>query len=212
MKINNLKYLFLFILILTKTSLFAQNKPEIPKMSIQFDIGLGKNGTGDMSGFQINTEVKKYFRKKKSFSLGIGATIHDGSNPLTFTDATGKSFDGSLRYNTDGLQLTGKFGLSFIRNTHNDLGLQIGGLLRYQSTSYPDDVTVYYQGVTGLPFPVTVIINNFPQKTYAFGGIVQLYYNYTLNEKIYIGTNAAFQVDTNGDVITQLNLSCGMKF
>lgn len=192
---------------------FAQNKYEIPRMSIQFDIGLGKNGTGDMNGFQINTELKKYFRKKLSFCFGIGATIHDGISSNIYTGPQGELIDGSLRYNTDGLQLTTKLGLSFIRNPKNDLGIQIGGVFRYQSSSYPDIIATYYPGPsTGFPFPVMAIVHLEPQRIYSVGGILQIYYNYSLNDKIYIGTNAAFQVDTNGDVITQLNLACGMKF
>ncbi len=211
MKKNLIKCLLLLIFLLIQIGLFAQNKYETPKMSIQFDIGLGKNGTGDMSGFQINTELKKYFRKKLSFCIGIGATIHDGVSSNIYTSTQGELIDGSLRYNTDGLQLVAKLGLSFIRNPKNDLGLQIGSVFRYQSSSYPD-VIATYSGFTGFPFPVMALAHLSPQKIFAFGGIFQPYYNYSLNEKVYIGTNAAFQVDTNGDVITQLNLSCGMKF
>lgn len=213
MKIDSIKPLVLLIFTLTSYDISAQNKYEIPKMSIQFDIGIGKNGTGDMNGFQINTELKKYFREKMSFAVGIGATIHDGVFLNIYTDTQGKQVDGSLRYNSDGLQVATKLGLSFIRNQKSDLGMQIGSIFRYQSSSYFDEAGTYFPGGgTGFPFPVMNIIHLDPQRIFAIGGIIQPYYNYTLNEKIYIGTNAAFQVDTNGDVITQLNLSCGMKF
>ena len=212
MKIDFLKHLILLILTFTQLGIFAQNKPEMPKMSIQFDIGIGKNGTGDMNGFQINTELKKYFRKKMSFAVGIGATIHDGFRSNIYTNTRGERVDGSLRYNSDGLQATTKLGLSFIRNQKSDLGMQIGSIFRYQSSSYPDEVGIYYPSLTGFPFTVIDIIHLDPQRIFAIGGIIQPYYNYALNEKIYIGANAAFQIDTNGDAISQLNLTCGMKF
>ena len=211
MKIDLIKYAFLSIFTFLQISAFAQNADAIPKMSIQFDIGVGKNGTGDMNGYQINTELKKYFRKKMSFSVGISATIHDGVFINKYTDTQGGQIDGSLRYNTDALQLATKLGLSFIRNRKSDLGIQIGSIFRYQSSSFYDEAGIY-NGLPGIPFPIMYIIHLEPQRIFSFGGIIQPYYNYTLNEKIYIGTNAAFQIDTNGDAITQLNLSCGMKF
>lgn len=201
-----------FFFITISVNAIAQNTRIIPNQSIQIDVGIGKHGTGDLSGFVINSEYKKYFRRKLSFSLGLGATINDGALPILYSDLSGNLVDASYRYNTAGLQLTSKLGLSFVRNTKNDFGLQIGVMLRYQSSSYYDEVTVLYPPITGLAVPVVTIINESPQRTVAAGGIAQLYYHYAVKENIYIGSSIALQTDTNGDFIRQLTLTCGLKF
>lgn len=89
--------------------------------------------------------------------------------------------------------------------------MQAGPLLRYQSSSYFDEINVLYPAATGLPTPVIAIINNSPQKTFSLGGIGQLYYNYTIKNNVFVGLSAAMQIDTNGDLINRLAVSFGLR-
>jgi len=211
-KRDTMKYLLLLFFIFINGKLLSQHNSELLNNSLQLDIARSKHGTGDSPGFIMNAEYKKYFRQRLSFSIGLGATINDGSVPIFYTDQNGNNIDASIRYNTDGLQLSSKLGISFIKNTDNDFGFQIGPLLRYQSSSYYDELNVLFPLLTGLPFPVTATINNSPQKTYSLGGLAQLYYNHAINDKVYIGVSIGLQTDTNGDTIKQAGLACGMKF
>jgi hypothetical protein len=205
-------YLLSLALFLGYNFSIAQDKLPAKRHSIQLDIGMSRHGTGDMRGLFLNSEYKKYFLKKLSISFGISATIHDGVSPLFFTDSNGNCTDASYRYSSGGLQLTGKFGLNLYRSKWSELGLQIGGLLRYQTSSYYDELIVLFPALPGFPMPVTIIINNSPQRTFSIGCIGQLFYNYSLTEKLFIGILTGLQLDTNGDTITQLGLSCGFKF
>lgn len=207
MQIVKLLFLFLFIY----TSVNAQKNIQDLKKSVQLDIGFGKHGTGDINGLNINSEYKRFFRKNLSISFGLGATLHDGAFPILYSDGNGNLIDASYRYTTGGIQLTSKVGISFIKSTINDFGLQVGSILRYQSSSYFDEINVLYPAATGLPMPVIAIINKSPQKTLSVGGIGQFYYNYTIKSNLFVGLSAAIQIDTNGDLINQLAVSCGLR-
>jgi hypothetical protein len=191
----------LIILIIAMSSIaVAQKVHDLPNKSFQFDLGVSKNGSGDLSGYSINSEFNNYFAKKMSFSMGLGATLHDGETSVSDRN----NAISTLRYTVAGFQLTGKIGYSFIRNNKNDFGLRLGTVLRFQSYSTS---SIGYDSTEGI-----AIYNDSPQRTLAFGGIIQLYYNYNINQKLFVGTSGTFQTDTNGDAISQLSLTCGMRF
>ena len=194
-------------------SLFTHAQTAIPARKIELLIGRSIHGTGDMRGLSYATEYLQRFKKRFSWSVGIGGTLHDGSSPLFYTDpSSGRSNDGSVRYTTAGVQITGNFGYSFIRTIKHDLIFRLGPLLRYQTSSYPDAYTIYYPPATRLPQPVVVFENTTPQRTFAFGGLAQFQYTYALNGKLVLGLLGGLQTDTNGDTIAQTALTIGRQF
>lgn len=202
--ISLLLFLFSFIV------LSAQNI--LPQKQIQVFAGKSFHGTGDMKGISFNSEYQQYFKKRLSWSLGLGGTIHDGSFPVFFNDPSGNETDGSIRYTTAGVQVFSHVGYSILKTNEHMFQIRFGGLIRYQSSSYYDDVTVLYPIATGLPVPVNIFKNTTPQKTFAFGGSGQILYNYSLKNNITAGILAGIQTDTNGDAITQLSFIIGKKF
>ena len=80
--------------------------------------------------------------------------------------------------------MTGKIGYSFIRNNKNDFGLRLGALLRFQSYSTS---SIGYDSTDGIS-----IYNDSPQRTLAVCGIIQLYYNYNMNQKLFVETSGTF--------------------
>lgn len=202
--------LFLFFL---PALLSAQNTTTLLDKYLQIDIGTGMHGSGDLGGFTFNTSYTNYFRKKIFYTLEVGTSINYGASSLFYVNSSGKTFDSSYRYTTAGIQLVGKIGLSFFRNKKNDLGLRIGPLVRFQSSSVPDGVSTLFPAAgTGFDMPVSFFDYVTPQNTLAIGGVFQLFYNYSISNKIYIGPSAGFQSDSNGDTITNISLACGMKF
>jgi hypothetical protein len=176
------------------------------------NVGVSKHGTGDLRGYSVNCNFKKNIRKKASVLFGVDATVHDGELPITYTDVSGAPIDASYRYTTAGLQINARYALSFLSNSKNNLELRTGPLVRYQSSSYYDEIVVYYPPVSGLPFPVTSLINRSPQRTISVGGIAQVCYEYSISKNWVAGLLASMQIDSNGDVISQLGLGIGMKF
>ena len=193
--------------------LCAQDNTALLNKSIQVDMGTGLHGSGDLAGLTLNTSYTHYFRKKVSYTVEVGTSIHYGSSALYYTDKSGKNIDGSYRFTTAGIQLAGKIGLSVFRNKKNDLGLRLGPLVRYQSSSIPDSISTLFPAAgTGFDVPISFVSNESPQNTLSIGGVFQLFYNYSISNKIYIGPSAGFQIDSNGDTITNISLACGMKF
>lgn len=203
----------LLYLIFFPALLFAQDTTTLLNKSLQIEMGTGLHGSGDLAGLTLNTCYTHYFRKKVSYTVEVGTSIHYGSSALYYTDKFGKNIDGSYRFTTAGIQLAGKIGLSVFRNKKNDLGLRLGPLVRYQSSSVPDEITTVFPAAgTGFDVPISFVSNESPQNTLSIGGVFQLFYNYSISNKIYIGPSAGFQIDSNGDTITNISLACGMKF
>jgi hypothetical protein len=205
-----MRYTFLFPLLLI--SFFANAQSSLPKRHIQVYAGTSFNGTGDITGFAFDTEYGQYFKKKSSWHVGIGGTVHDKVWPIFYTDPGGNQVDASVRATTAGFQVSGLYGRSIMRNQKHEFLIKAGPLVRYQSTSYWDILAVYHPAGTGLPFPVVAFFNLSPQRTLALGGNLEFAYNYSISKKVSIGVVAELQTDTNGDTISQLLFSIGRRF
>lgn len=204
------KFLLLAFLAIVTQSLRAQM---LPNQALKLNIGRAKLGTGDIQGLMLGVEYEKFFQRKLSWSAELGMTIHDGSDLLLVTEATGKVHDLSYRYTTAGAQLAGKIGYHFLRTEKWNFGVRIGGLFRYQSSSVPDDMTTLFPIATGLPVPVFIGEHTSSQKTYSVGAVSQLFAGYTIRQKIILGITTGLQLDTNGDTMfPQLLLTVGRRF
>jgi len=192
--------------------LFSPAQNVLTQSHIQISGGTSFNGTGDISGFAFNTEYGQYFKKKYSWYAGIGGTIHDKEEPIFYTNQSGNLVDASVRATIAGFQLTGLFAYNFIKEEEHNLLLGIGPLLRYQSTSYWDALSIYPPAGTGLPFPVVTFDNRTPQRTFAIGVTGRIGYHFTINKKISLGILGSLQFDSNGDVIRNALLSLGRRF
>lgn len=208
-----MKYFLTSCLLIVFNLSFSQKNNNLSgERQLNLSIGRSIHGTGDMRGWILATEYSKNCKKRLSWIVGVGGTIHDGVIPNFFTAPDGSEIDGSIRYTTAAFQATYHIGYSFIKTIQHQLQIRAGALLRYQSSSYYDQVDISYPPITGLPVPVIIFINTTPQRTFAVGGGGELFYNYSITPKILIGVLAGLQTDTNGDTITKLSLSIGRRF
>lgn len=184
----------------------------LPSRHISIGIGPAFHGSGDLLGFSYGAEYGKYFKKRLSWQVSFGGSIHDGYFEHFYEYPAGNRIDGSYRYTIAGVQVGYHLAYSLIRTEKSDLQLRAGGIIRYQSSSLYDGIGIYYPIVTGAQFPVMLIENTTPQRTFAAGLTPQIGYTYTTKKKICLGILAGFQTDTNGDVISQLSFSIGKRF
>ncbi|TLV02237.1 hypothetical protein FEN17_00935 [Dyadobacter luticola] len=192
---------------------FSQSPQPQPGRMLAVNIGTSKAGTGDMRGLVLGVEYEKRFRPKLSWSSELGMTIHDGEDLLIVTTDDGGQQDLSYRYTTAGAQLSGKLGWHFAKSEHIDVGLKLGGLVRYQSSSVASERAVLFPLATGYPLPLTINRNFDPQRTVSVGGVFQLFARYTFNKTWSLGALTGLQVDTNGDAFfPSLSLNIGRRF
>ncbi|MFN4313920.1 MAG: hypothetical protein ACK4E0_06495 [Chitinophagaceae bacterium] len=197
-----LKSTLVFLFLIVCVTSFAQKTGL--KESVELNAGISEHGSGDYGGFMLNTEYRRYYRERIFFAMGIGASWHDGAYGIKYIGPSGQTVDGSVREVTAGYQLSAKIGYDFIQNDQHSFGLMLGPLLRYQTSTLADGVSIYYPvGGSSYPFPVVAFDHRSPQRTTSFGGILQLSFRHKLNSRIFIGATAGFQTDTNGDAITQ---------
>ena len=206
-----MKFTFYFFLSVIPFFADAQEK-KTPYTNIAgLSAGRSRHGSGDINGFIFTTEYSRYIKKSFSLGVSISGTIHDGSSPLFFT-GSGRSIDGSIRYTVAGFQLSPTVGYSFVKTPRHEILARLGGLLRYQSSSLPDDFIIYYPAFTGLPFPVIVFNHTTPLRTFTIGATGQLFYYFNVTEKIFAGVIAGFQFDSGGDNISQVGICTGIRF
>lgn len=187
---------------------FSQSQPNI-NHSLSLNINRTFEGSGDLNGFSLNANFIKPITKKIDWFVAAGGTMADGEYPLIYKSQDDKDVDGSVRYTTAGLQLTGGINLNIIRNAKSKLFVGTGPLIRYQTTS-DAGANIYYS--SGLPFPVVAFQHTDPARTFSVGGILNAGYNYVIKDGFFIGLVGAFQTDTNGDNIAQIGLNFGKDF
>lgn len=207
----------IFTLFLGFSSLFstcrvsAQHK--LPGSAIQLAAGYSRHGSGDLGGILFGTEYIKYFSNKLSLNFNIRGTINDGKETIVINNTiTGSRTDASVRFTTAGVQVGVNGGLSIIRNTRHEFMVSLGGFGRYQSASNGDDgYSIYFPSQTGQPTVLIGYDNRTPQNIFTLGGILQFQYNFTFNNKFYVGLLPGFQTDTNGDAIPQIAVTIGRR-
>ena len=192
--------------------LFSFSQNEMPSETIELNVGLTKHGTGDLGGFIINAEYRKYIRPRIYFTGGLATTINDGFRELTYSSPSGETVDGSIRNVIGGIQLSSRLGWDFVRRAQSSFSVSLGPLVRYQTSTVPDALSIYFpEAGTGFPFPAVVFEQYSPQRTFSLGGVLQLSYRYQLPSKFFVGANAAFQTDTNGDALPQVGVAFGTR-
>lgn len=173
--------------------------------------GRSTHGTGDMIGVSQRVTYGQYLRRRLFWFSVIGADIHDGKELSITTQPDGSTLDHSFRYTSGAIQLTGGVGWSFLRTNKSELGVKVGGVLRYQSSSYFDQLAVVFDPQKIGPYPATFILNTSPQRTYSVGVGPEAFYQQTIFRAIFGGLSAGFQVDSNGDVLTNISFSVGKR-
>jgi hypothetical protein len=173
--------------------------------------GRSTHGTGDMKGVSQKVTYGKFFRKKLYWFSAIGADIHDGEYFISTTQPDGRVLDHSFRYTSGAIQITGGAGWCFVKTNRTEAGINVGGFLRYQSSSYFDQLSIVFDPQRIGPYPATFILNTSPQRTYSVGAGPEAFYRQTIFKSIFAGLSAGFQVDTNGDVLTNISISVGKR-
>ncbi|NJL13217.1 MAG: hypothetical protein HC913_09605 [Microscillaceae bacterium] len=191
---------------------YSSAAQELPKRMANFHIGRTMHGSGDIMGVSLGFTYNHYFTKRISGFTDFGFSIHDGSEPIFYENREGRLVNGSILYTTAGIQQNIGVMYSFVRTRRHELQTRLSGVFRYQSTSLFDSAETLYPPITGLPFPVTVFVNELPPRTFAVGAALGLGYNYSFGEKYSLGLLANFQIDSNGDTIAGYFLTSGYRF
>ena len=196
---------FIAIVLLFSQLVFAQDR--------QLSVSLGRSfhGTGDMNGVGFNVEFGKYISNNIEVSGSLGSNIHHDQYPL-FISYGSNVVDASYRMVTGGIQLTGQLHFVPLRTKYNEISLGLGPVARYQSSSASGGYGITYPPAVNYPEPVFTFQQVEEQNIFSVGYLASLSYAYTFKMKYFIGANAFFQNDTNGDVVTQYGLRIGRRF
>jgi len=209
---DQMKLLIYVFFLVFSYSLHAQTDQTQYKYFASITAGRNTHGSGDMRGISENISFGKYFRKKLAWCVGLGASLNDGFYGIYSIQANRKKLDHSYRYTAGAVQISGGMAYNFLRKKKNEAGVRLSGVLRYQSSSYFDQLLISHDPASNLPYPALYIFNSSPQRTFAVGFAPELFYNHSISKSLFLGLSAGFQADTNGDVLTNLSLSIGKRF
>lgn len=192
---------------------FAQ-KNTLPKRALRFNIGESTHGTGDLKGLSFGTAYTHYLKKKLSLEYHFKGTIHDDQDRYLLFINGNLEQDGSVRTTTAGFQLGSLIRYSPLRTSNHEFTLATGPYGRYESSSLGSNGYAARYPSPASPIPRILIEydHSFPQRIYNIGYMAELSYNYTFKKQLFVGVNAAFQNDTNGDAITHLGFLIGKRF
>ena len=185
--------------------LLAQNN-----LTYNFVFGRNFLGTGDTKGLTSGFEIQKNnYERKIKFGVLFLYTLNDGSASYPYEYPAGNNQNLEIRYTIAGIQISPTIGILPFKN--KNILFQINPLLRYQSSSYWDDLTILYPTITGLNYPVAYINNQKKLRTISFGVMpkISLYKNIT--EKLSLGVFSSFQFDSEADNIFNFGISIGTK-
>lgn len=209
MKTKIIRKVLLAICLCSTISVIAQNNLTLPQRVLSLTAGSTVAGSGDTPGLQIGVEYEKFFKRRLSWSVDMVNTIHNDENHMLFSDETGPH-GFSSHGTTAGIQIGGKASYYFARTSEWAAGVRLGTMVRRQSTS------LSWRQTSGQPYnsPIAQYSSDeTPATTYALGGTLNLFGNYTINKKILIGVSTGFQIDTNGDTFfRQLLFTVGRRF
>lgn len=169
--------------------------------------GYSKSSSGESNGTIISIEYEQKLKRNWFWASGFSASINNGSGTPVSFNYNNRVIDATIKETTAGIQATGGIGLFVLKTTANQAGLKFGGLARYQSTSATANITTLFPPATNLPYPVYVMDNVTPQKTYSVGLYSQIFWNIRMSSKLGAGVVGGIQLDTNGDNIMQLSIS-----
>ena len=190
----------------------VSGQEQVPSRYLHIGFGRSFSGTGDVIGLSYDVRYSEYFKRRTGFYFELGGSIHDGKFPIYYRNSTNQRIDGSIYFTTAGVQLVTGLSQSFLRTKKHELGIRIGLMPRYQSTSYWDWVEVIYPPVSGLPIPVAHFINTLPHRSLSIGGKGQFFYNFTMNRGFLISLSGTFQGDSNGDIFADFGIGFGKRF
>ena len=181
--------------------------------NISISSGVCFNGSGDTRGIIYSTEYSRYIKDSKFFwSASFGGTIHSGSFPIFYEYPQGRMNDGSVNYTIAGLQASFHVGKNFLKTKDKEFFFKIGPVIRYQSSSYWDRITVLYEPLTSIPFPLVLFENTTPRNTIAIGASPMIGYVFPVGKSCTFGIVGGFQFDTQGDNLSYLTLQIGKRF
>lgn len=194
----------IFLLLLFFVNGFGQSTTELPKNSVQVFFGSSFHGTDNVLGVAISTEYSHYFHRKLSYTVFIGATVHDGQVAVIFWNGSGEIIDGAVDFTTAGLQVGTTLGYSFYRTKRHHVQGSLGTLFRYQTTSNPD--------ILGLYIPYPYVGYDLSTRSYSVGGIAAFSYDFTFKNNVFIGFKGSLQYDSNDDALSIFSLGIGKRF
>jgi hypothetical protein len=162
-----------------------------------------------MRGLGFGVEYGRYLAKRFELSGGLAAQIHHDQEKLLLNTG-GDPIDASYRMVTGGIQVYGLASFAPLRSHSHELKAGIGPLLRYQSSSASGGYGISL--FPNYPEPVFTFRQVEDQNIVTIGFTAAFSYNYTFTKGFLIGAKAAFQTDTNGDVLTQYGIRIGKRF
>jgi len=194
----------LFSFLLLSLAVAAQKNRQL-----SVDLFRSFHGTGDMRGVGFGVEYGHYLKKRFEVAGGLASQIHHDQFPLFFT-MDNRRVDASYRIVTGGIQAYGLASYAPLRSLHHELKAGIGPLVRYQSSSASGAYGI--STVANYPEPVFTFRQMEDQNIVTLGYHASLSYNFTFAKGLLLGVRAAFQNDTNADVLTQYGVRIGKRF
>ncbi len=189
-------------------SFFIQQVAAQSKNAFFISAGKSFHGTGDLKGIAVDVMHEHNLNNRFSWSNSLTTTIHYKIDRGLNNNSSQPSLqDNLMRFTTAGIQLNSHIDLTLINFSDNKIKLEVGPMVRFQSSSYPTSFGIHQEN--NFPYLYYVVNYNENYNTISPGYNVSLSYITNVSFKYKAGFKATFQNDTQSDVITSLSLVFG---
>ncbi|WP_346238027.1 hypothetical protein ABDK00_003020 [Niabella insulamsoli] len=201
------KYVFAFALIFIMLPVLTFS--QVRREKIFFDLNRSRHGSGDMEGLSIGLQYNRGLSKRFDWYGDLGFSMYDLSYQESNPNVGDETYE--QRYVTAGLQIGGGVAYKPLA-AKNEINIQLGPILRYQSSSLAGSASTYYPDLTGLPMVVEhVKFYGEPLRTFNLGAKLRLGYSYVFTKGLLLGANVYLQTDTYGDTIHGYGITVGKR-
>ncbi len=199
---------FLFLFLFLPQGLNAQVE-EQPKLSwFQASAGYSRNTyytKGDFGGLFVSSDYSVMVKKRLVYQFNLTATIHEGKNPILYLDWNNVWRKSELRHMTGGLQGGMQFGYNLVNKKNHLLSVNLGALVRYQITTFPNYFSTNF-------YPADYFVEPRYERSFSPGAIWSICYTYFFKNNLVIQAKASLQYDSHQDALNMLGFSVGRAF
>lgn len=201
--------IILVLILITKMIYAQEGKPiKFPNRSIGLSFGPSYHQKQKLAGCNIGLDHKIQLNKTFTLHNAFVATLHVGNDPklmdsvgtIGFASVTPRGSDNDIfRFVTAGIQTSIAVSAALFSGK---LKIGMGPLLRYQTTTYPDDYSIVvdvWQGQTTTIIDTYYKIDKIYPHTLSLGGLMFAEAKLFTYKKINVSANLQYQFDNRND-------------
>lgn len=174
--------------------------------AINWGIGYSLNGSGDLSGFCLETGVTLNSDQLISYNIELKTSINNREQSLYYIHPNGDWVNSSYRLINHGTQIELLPQINILKINKLSPFIALGGLVRYTISNDYKQMAYLFPSLTLYPIPLIALDVYDKQNYFSIGYIAKIGVNYQFSAKSNFSLSTHFQNDTKGNMVWSIPL------